>query len=43
MAATHLIDSNPLDLSIIQDILAHDKKLSLSESAKERIKNVEPI
>ena len=38
MAATHIIDSNPLDLSIIQDILAHDKKLSLSESAKERIK-----
>ena len=37
MAATHVIDSNPLDLSIIQDILAHDKKLSLSESAKERI------
>ena len=37
MAATHVIDSNPLDLSIIQNILAHDKKLSLSESAKERI------
>ena len=37
MATTHVIDSNPLDLSIIQDILAHDKKLLLSESAKERI------
>ena len=37
MAATHVIDSNPLDLSIIQNILAHDKKLSLSESGKERI------
>ena len=38
MAATHVIDSNPLDLSIIQDILIHGKKLSLSENAKERIK-----
>jgi histidine ammonia-lyase len=38
MTATHIIDSNPLDLSIIQDILIHGKKLSLSENAKERIK-----
>jgi histidine ammonia-lyase len=38
MTATHVIDSNPLDLSIIQDILIHGKKLSLSENAKERIK-----
>ncbi len=38
MTATHVIDSNSLDLSIIQDILIHGKKLSLSENAKERIK-----
>ena len=38
MTATHIIDSNPLDLSFIQDILIHGKKLSLSENAKERIK-----
>ena len=38
MTATHVIDSNPLDLSIIQGILIHGKKLSLSENAKERIK-----
>ena len=38
MNPTHIIDSKPLDLSIIQNILVHDKKLSLSESAKDRIK-----
>ena len=37
MNPTHIIDSKPLDLSIIQNILVHDKKLSLSESAKDCI------
>ena len=38
MNAIHVIDSNPLDLRIIHDILVHDKKLSLSDTAKTRIK-----
>ena len=38
MNVTHIIDSNPLDLSIVQDVLVHNKKISLSESAKDRIK-----
>ena len=37
MTETHIIDSNPLDLTIIQDILVQNKKLSLSESATKRI------
>jgi len=37
MNLTHEIDSNPLDLIIIQDILVRDKKLTLSISAKNRI------
>lgn len=37
MTETHVIDSKPLDLSIIQDILVRNKKLLLSESATKRI------
>ena len=37
MTETHIIDSNPLDLTIIQDIFVQNKKLSLSESATKRI------
>jgi len=33
----HTIDSNPLDLTILHDILSNEKKLSLSESAVARI------
>ena len=38
MDLTHEIGSNPLDLSIIQDILRQDKKLVLSLDAESRIK-----
>jgi len=37
MNLQHSIDSNPLDLSLIHDIMSHNKKLSLSIGAIERI------
>ncbi|MFY0631573.1 MAG: histidine ammonia-lyase [Flavobacteriaceae bacterium] len=38
MNSIHKIDSNPLDLSIIHDILLSDKKLALSDDAVVRVK-----
>ena len=43
MNVTHIIDSNPLDLSIVQDVLVHNKKISLSESAKDRIQKMQNL
>ena len=37
MNLVHSIDTNPLDLSLIQDILSTQKKLELSYEAKDRI------
>lgn len=37
MSSVHNIDSNPLDLSIIHDILLSDKKLDLSDDAIARV------
>lgn len=37
MSLVHIIDSKPLDLSIIQEIITKDKKLSLSKSTIERV------
>lgn len=37
MSLVHIIDSKPLDLSIIQDIITKDKKLSLSKRTIARV------
>jgi len=37
MSLVHIIDSKPLDLMVIQEIISKDKKLSLSESSVQRI------